>query len=104
MFDKGKYIDVETVRVIAHDYLCVQQDEDAFMAEIDRASVSDVAPVKCGKWIERHDFPILVCSCCGNGTLRSHSAIRIYENHGTTENTKSAPYCPNCGAKMDADA
>ena len=64
------YIDVETVRVIAHDYLCVQREEDAFMSEIDEAATSDVAPVRHGTYEHTHRPDMLKCSvCCGAGFL-----------------------------------
>lgn len=96
-----KYVGVETVRAIAHDYLCVQNDEDAFMAEIDDAAVcvlselepqEDVAPVVHGRNMDNACSGLFECSVCGwscGDTL-----------HGDTETYN---FCPNCGAKMDAD-
>lgn len=95
----GKYVDLETVRVIAHDYLCVQQDEDAFMSEIEGASTSDVALVRHGTWKKVKIPPAVYnlhgfeCSVCGYVDETSHGVS------GTPFS-----YCPTCGAKMDAGA
>ncbi len=83
----GKYIDIETVKVIAHDYLYVQQEEDAFMSEIGEASTSDVAPVRHGTWVTWAGS-LGKCSVCG------------YEY---TDLIECNAFCGNCGARMDAD-
>lgn len=92
-----KYIDVETVEVIARDWACCPEDLDAFMSEIGEASASDVAPVRHGTWkLSFSEYPNpcneemellcdgFICSLCGYGT-----------------SCGSLLYCPVCGARMD---
>ncbi len=90
----GKYIDVETVRGIAHNYLCGQGEEDAFMSEIDGASTSDVVPIKHGKWKPLTEtqgdnpkaFAMYRCSACGRNSLQHRMGDR---------------FCSQCGAEME---
>lgn len=47
----------------------------------------DAVPVVHGRWVYEHDDPVLLpCSVCG---------YQVYRYNNT-------PYCPECGAKMDA--
>lgn len=54
---------------------------------IDMMPTMDAVPVRHGCWSEHKDYPGLawLCSECGNFTT-----VRSY-------------YCPNCGARMDAE-
>ena len=60
---------------------------------IKRVPAADVAPVRHGKWVEKHyggNLYAHVCSECG--------AKRNVLTYGYKFN-----YCSSCGAKMDAD-
>lgn len=53
---------------------------------VHRLPVADVAPVRCGHWIE--EYGCQICSECG-------------EEHEWDE--YRAAYCEDCGAKMEVD-
>ena len=58
------------------------------IAEIIRAPAADVAPVVHGRWVPLQSMATeYACSVCG----------RDY----TWGELEEAPYCPNCGARMD---
>jgi len=62
--------------------------------EIDNAPTIDAEPVRHGKWItycKTKDSNLLICSECK--MLFNVGMGRIDESH----------YCPNCGARMDAE-
>lgn len=53
---------------------------------------ADVAPVVHGRWIDSSDRPdTIICSCCDR-------AFDVWKHE-----SKDFFYCPNCGAKMDAE-
>ena len=66
---------------------------------VSRQPAADVAPVRHGKWIVTKEFNDVLdmdvekytCSACGEYRLTASGL-----SHATN-------YCPNCGAKMDAD-
>ena len=55
--------------------------------EINNAPTVDAVPVRQGKWISHGDCGVTECSCCG----------------WNIEECVSWNYCPNCGARMDAE-
>ena len=59
----------------------------ALRKRINQIAVADVAEVVHGKWLE-DDYGYFQCSECGS-------------EHDTPEYT--TPFCPLCGAKMDAE-
>lgn len=65
-----------------------------YRADIDAMPTVDAEPVRHvrhGEWIpDRTMNAYWVCSCCGFPS-EAHGAFKIYK------------YCPNCGAKMDAE-
>lgn len=66
---------------------------DVAVGVVDKAPTIDAVPVKHGRWIDNKESIIgeLIernCSLCGQRTTGLY-------NH-------FFPYCPNCGAKMDA--
>lgn len=68
--------------------------------DIDDAPTVDAIPVRPGKWIDTEKFKcpwfrhhIFECSVCRN-TL---------DMDGVNAGRGDANYCPNCGAKMDAE-
>lgn len=58
--------------------------------QLDAIPAADAAPVVHGRWIKPKDstWTLGHCSVCGKLCVETHTAI----------------FCPNCGAKMDADA
>ena len=66
---------------------------------------ADVAPVVHARWDKLSGYAgcVIVCSACGNGALVGYSVFRpdgcLY-----TDTSGSAPYCPHCGAQLDAEA
>lgn len=77
----------------------VAQYADAVLWHIQQAPAADVASVRHGKWIVTKEFNDVLdmdvekytCSACGEYRLTASGL-----SHATN-------YCPNCGAKMDAD-
>ena len=73
----------------------------AYVCEcIDDAPTIEAVPVRHGKWIDTETFNrpwfrhhIFKCSVCGN-TL---------DMDGVNAGRGDANYCPDCGAKMDAE-
>ena len=90
----AEYIDREKLIKYIHDNgkkFCITEANRCNFAEIARMVKSeDVAPVVHGAWLLRHigHGHYWECSIC--------HATPIY----VTNNTN---YCPNCGAKMDAE-
>lgn len=65
----------------------------------------DVVPVRHGHWMEEVDpeedcwnEEVVTCSCC-------NEQIRVHETDNTyfLPTRRTLKYCPNCGAKMDAE-
>lgn len=54
------------------------------------APTVDVEPVRHGKWI-RDEFGTMCCAC------------GLYAYRDKFGKPWESPYCPNCGAKMDAE-
>ncbi len=91
---KKEYIEREEImRAVDRAMEFTPSEYDAVANEIDRISAADVVEVRHGRWIFEHNpitdpkkyFIRIVCSCCGLKT-------------GQVSN-----FCPQCGAKMDAE-
>lgn len=63
---------------------------------LDNFSTMDAVPVRHGKWVIG-TVPYFVCSEC-----KSRTPLRWDERLGYVLDYQS-PYCPNCGAKMNAE-
>jgi hypothetical protein len=58
----------------------------------EQAPAIDAAPVRHGRWIKWSTYmPVYGCSVCGERNL-FRDGNNVFSN-----------YCPNCGAKMDAE-
>ena len=69
------------------------------IAETEKMPTAEVAEVKHGRWIDDYDVYIGYmprCSVCGKKILYAVS-------FDLTGQKYQMNYCPNCGAKMDAD-
>ena len=64
---------------------------DMVMNDIDEIPAADVAEVRHGKWIYGEDIDIQ-CSICGCDALTEGDYRQFKSN-----------FCPNCGAKMEAE-
>lgn len=62
---------------------------------IDNAPTIDAVPVRHGKWIYGNDFHWYMASCSACGYQRRTDIKATGWNQWK--------YCPNCGAKMDAE-
>lgn len=65
-------------------------------AAISQTPAADVAPVRHGRWMTTDAYPHhLYCSVC----------YKTYAKNAKWVNELDLPtnYCPNCGARMDAD-
>lgn len=60
--------------------------------EIEDAPAADVAPVRPGKWLKKHDSIMYwhECSECGERRPRNFYGYEW-----------DSPFCPSCGARMD---
>ena len=95
----AEYIDREDAKRELLEWAVIIQrpryllSEDA-MCVLDNIPAADVAPVRHGRWMKKHDAVMYwrQCSECGNIMQRN-----FYGNEW------NSPYCPNCGAKMDGD-
>lgn len=91
-----RYIDADkivfyTPRMSDGDGLFVE-----WMKEIlSNAPTVDAKPVRHGKWIDMGDFE--QCSVCTGTHLKE-----VHGYYGKMLWVKT-PYCPNCGARMDAE-
>lgn len=72
---------------------------EMFCEFLDQApTVEDVTPVVHGRWCVG-DFGYLNCSVCGKAmytATKSTKGAELVRHHWK-------PFCPHCGAKMDAD-
>lgn len=74
------------------------------VAEIDWMVSADVAPVRYGQWVDCNEesagccSEAVHCSLCGEEAPISASD---YYCRGGKIRYEIAPFCPNCGAKMD---
>lgn len=62
---------------------------------------ADVAPVRHGRWVTKKDAcgrDHTICSVC-------ETKIQWIDRRGVilSVDMQTAPYCPNCGARMDGD-
>lgn len=71
--------------------IIMEEDFKRAIRELPREVIADVAPVVHGQWLLRHEGygHYWECSVC-----RKNPCIYV---------TKDTNYCPNCGARMDAD-
>lgn len=88
-----KYIAVETVRKIVRNIIRHDDDVDAIMEDIGKASTSDVTPVRRAYWrgFTRNGVWDLACSDCDAPIPFGVS-------------TEKMRYCHRCGARMDGHA
>ena len=66
-----------------------------FLEQIDSAPAIDAEPVRHGRWI--NDCMEIVCSECK--TVYADEIVFMNKDF----KFENLPYCPNCGAKMDAE-
>lgn len=68
----------------------------------DETPTVDAVPVRHGKWIirdnPRTEWYRITCSECGEDVTSTAPCIGFFPNASVTWD-----YCPNCGAKMDAE-
>lgn len=74
------------------DIMCVYGSNPQYINWLNHAPTVDAVPVRHGKWLpeNRTMDAFWVCSCCGFPS-EAHGAFKIYK------------FCPNCGARMDAE-
>ena len=93
-----KYVDVEELlkhkrKMHGFDLSEAYWDEAVRCEDIRNAPIADVAEVRHGKW-RVHDSDVgyvqFACSLCG-------------ELVTLDDEEQPYPYCPNCGARMDAE-
>lgn len=97
------YIDRETVLKILEDHPAgtwrgcdvYSDDVRAIMRKVDEQPAADVAPVRRGHWVRVGTGT--TCSECMQGLLR------INGKQSEWVDLSGMPYCPNCGAKMEAN-
>lgn len=68
--------------------------------KIEQISVADVAPVRHGRWITKKAATgkeYTICSVCDFAVYYTMAGVL------TPLDIRNAKYCPNCGAKMDAE-
>lgn len=76
------------------------------LARIVRDEISaDTEPVKHGTWIKMSDAEGIyyICSECGNELTRIDSFDPQFDIFHKLKCIDKAPYCPNCGAKMEEE-
>lgn len=77
----------------------VEQYADAVLRHIQQAPAADMAPVRHGKWIVTKEFNDVLGIYIEKYTCSACEEYRLTAS-GLSQATN---YCPNCGAKMDAD-
>ena len=98
----AEYIDREAVLKILEDhpagtwrgYDVYSDDVRAIMRKVNEQPAADVAPVRRGHWVR-----------VGNGTTCSEcmqGLLRVDGKNSEWVDLSGMPYCPNCGAKMEA--
>lgn len=70
--------------------MCGTGYQSVALAEIDLMPSVDAVPVRHGKWIEGKSDDHVRCSFCN-------------EDYDWTSEAQYYNYCPNCGARMDAE-
>ncbi len=91
------------MRLIDANALLNRMQKDPLFDLVERYGVSgvinaeptvDAVPVRHGKWTRENDYGIWKCSECG---------CKINRKYPLKGNIWNYYYCPNCGAKMDAE-
>lgn len=77
----------------------VAQYADAVLRHIQQAPAADMASVRHGKWIVTKEFNDVLGIYIEKYTCSACEEYRLTAS-GLSQATN---YCPNCGAKMDAD-
>ncbi len=87
---------LENAQLISDGEYCGYCTEDVNLGSIPAA---DVAPVRHGKW-----KPVKYNACCSCGkSYGTYHFLCSACNHIAYSQPYRLTYCPNCGAKMDAD-
>lgn len=75
---------------------------DLIAALIEDMPAEDVAPVVHAVWVDSGDFQS--CSNCRATNLKKYRLHPVYGDRVYSENEDwiKTPFCPYCGAKMDA--
>lgn len=74
-----------------HGGICEKTDSFCNLGPCLYEDLKEYAPVRHGRWVEDHDY--LRCPNCSVLVKRDFTFFDLGEWN----------YCPNCGAKMDAD-
>lgn len=91
---RNRYLDTPSNSPVYARYLAQLQERTSLKFFIAEIPAADVAPVRHGRWTfeaaTENTLSRIKCNICGWWTL-DPSVDGVYK------------YCPNCGAKMDAD-
>lgn len=79
--------DIDMGMVTPHEYRLLKDLSERIDRRIQRVPVSDVSPVRHGRWIF--------------GTTMHHDWMKCSECLVSQDLNGCFSYCPNCGAKMD---
>lgn len=67
---------------------------DDAMSDVNHMPTVDAEPVRHGKWTRENNYGIWKCNVCG---------CKVNRSNPLKGNIWNYYYCPNCGAKMDAE-
>ena len=91
---RNRYLDTPSNSPAYPRYMAQMQERTALKHLIADFPVSDVVPVRHGRWEIRGGKRY--CTSCGERACVTRDSEGFWYTIGT-------PYCPNCGAKMDEE-
>lgn len=94
----GRLIDADAIEYFPLDEVFNRNVMIAYKKRIDSMPTVDAEPVRHGMWLPKHHYIAgyefvsgHICSECGDDALNAEGDEFLTD------------YCPNCGAKMDAE-